>query len=177
VRFGAKAIHGAVLFGLAWFLAAACLQEHAAPLVRGGPGDGRVVAALERSAALAPTADSVGALAAAYLERNQPGLATAVLEHAGPELLNKPVLARLYTRALFHRGRSRQALAVARRASDACAEGPEACAAWLVADTSRQVAFLEQLIEAGVEDPRADPEATAAALRRSQREATLVAMR
>jgi hypothetical protein len=176
VKLGSTAANGAVLFGLAWFVAAACLQEHAEPLVRAAQDDTRAMAALEQQAALEPTAESVGKLASAYLDRNQPGLATAVLEQAGTQLLDEPNVARLYARALFHRGRAREALAVARRASGACTDAPDACAGWLVAATSRQVAFLEQLAQAGIEDPLTDPAATLAAARRSRREATLVAM-
>src|SRR4029077_14903470 len=92
---------------------------------------------LESEAAVAPSAHAVAALAGAYLDRTQPGLATAVLEKAPRELRDRPEVAQLYARALFHRGHAREALAVAREATFACIDGTE-CAPWLVAKTVRQ---------------------------------------
>ena len=45
------------------------------------------------------------------------------------------------------------------------------------AKTTRQVAFLEQVVAAGIDDPQADPLATHAAYERSAHEVRLVAMR
>jgi hypothetical protein len=47
----------------------------------------------------------------------------------------------------------------------------------VVATTTRQVAFLEQVVAAGIEDPQANPSATRAAYERSTHEVRLVAMR
>ncbi len=63
---------------------------------------------------------------------------------------------------------------MAEQASDACAIS---CPAWLIAATSRQVAFLDEVVAAGIEDPLTDPRATRAAYDRSVHEVRLVAMR
>jgi hypothetical protein len=131
---------------------------------------------LESQAAVTPTAGAVAALAGAYLDRNQPGLATAVLEKAPREVRDRPEIAHLYARALFHRGQAREALAVAREASDACAE-TAACAPWLLAKTMRQAAFLEQVVAAGIDDPQKNPDAIRIAYDRSTHAVRLVAMR
>ena len=131
---------------------------------------------LEATAAISPTAPAVARLASAYLERDQPGLATAVIEKAPQEVQRQPEVGQLHARALYGRGKAREALAVARDAYDRC-DGERPCAPWLVAKTSQQVAFLEQVVAAGIEDPQANPEATLAAYERSTREVHLVAMR
>src|SRR5262249_37234606 len=112
----------------------------------------------------------------AYLDRQQPGLATAVIEKAPTEVRERPEVAHLYARALFHRGRAREALAVARDASDTCSDA-SSCPSWLVAKTARQVAFFEQVVAAGIDDPQEDPSATVAAYERSTHAVRLVAMR
>jgi hypothetical protein len=47
----------------------------------------------------------------------------------------------------------------------------------LVAKTARQVAFFEQVVAAGIDDPQEDPSATVAAYERSAHAVRLVAMR
>jgi hypothetical protein len=174
-------VNGLVLGGIAWMAAFGGMEVRAAQVL---PHDGGNLAAvaeldqLEARAARSPDAASVAALASAYLDREQPGLATAVIENAPRAVRERPEVAHLEARALFHRGHAREALAVARDASDACAEsaGP-ACPAWLVAKTARQVAFFEQVVAAGIDDPQASPAATRAAYERSAHEVRLVAMR
>lgn len=134
------------------------------------------LARLEARVAEAPAnVSDVVALVTAYLDRQQPGLASAVLEKAPPEVRAHALVAHLHARTLFRRGRAREALAVARQASDTCEAG--ACPAWLVANTTRQVAYFEQVVAAGIDDPETDPDATRAALRRSTHPVRLVAMR
>jgi hypothetical protein len=82
----------------------------------------------------------------------------------------------MQARALFQRGHAREALAVARGASETCNDA-EACPAWLMAKTARQVAFLEQVVAAGIDDPQQNPAATRAAYERSAHAVRLVAMR
>ncbi len=170
--------NGLVLGGIAWMTTFAGMEVRAAEVVphRAGPA-GAALTELETQAAVAPASTaSVVALSAAYLERDQPGLATAVIEKAPRQVREQPEVAVLYARALFHRGRSREALAVARDAGDVCADSPS-CPTWLVAKTARQVAFFEQVVAAGIDDPLNDPTATRAAYERSAREVRLVAMR
>lgn len=179
--------NGLVLGGIAWMAAFGGMEVRAAQLLpRDGKTSARIgqliessaprLAQLEEQAAVAPSAPSVVALAGAYLDRDQPGLATAVIEKAPREVRARPEVAQLQARALFHRGHVREALAVARDASDTCSESAS-CPAWLVAKTSRQVAFLEQVVAAGIADPQDDPAATRAAYERSAHEVRLIAMR
>jgi predicted Zn-dependent protease len=166
--------NGLVLGGIAWMTTFAGMEVRATEVLPRQAGT--ALDQLETQAALAPaSAPTVVALAAAYLDRDQPGLATAVIEKAPHRVRERPEVAQLYARALFHRGRSREALAVARDASDTCAESP--CPAWLVAKTARQVAFFEQIVAAGIDDPQDNPTATRAAYERSTREVRLVAVR
>lgn len=165
--------NGAVLGAMAWMATFAGLDVRATEVLQHkGPELGQ----LETAAALAP-ADSAktAALATAYLDRDQPGLASAVIEKAPRDVREQPAVAQLYARALFHRGRAREALVVARGASEACADMD--CPAWLLAKTARQVAFFEQVVAAGIEDPQEDPGATRAAYERSAHEVRFVAMR
>src|SRR5262249_12528216 len=112
------------------------------------------LAALEKDAALDPSAPSVVHLAAAYLDRDPPGLASAVIERAPEAVRARPEVAQAYARSLFARGHAREALAVARDARDACAAAEETspadCPAWLMAKTTRQIAFLEEVVSAGI---------------------------
>jgi hypothetical protein len=180
MRVGLLVTNGLVLGAIGWMLAfggsdqrAAQLFPQKAPVDNAAPADFQ---GLEANAALAPSAKTVAALAAAYLDRGQPGLATAVLEKAPREVREQPEVAQLYARALFHRGQVRDALAVARDANEACVDGV-GCAPWLMAKTTRQVAFFEQVVAAGIDDPSTNPDATKAAYDRSAREVRLVAMR
>jgi len=175
MRFGLMVVNGLVLTAVAWVgLMGAGEQRVTAVLApdRGAaPAD---MAALERDAAQAPSVGSTAKLANAYLAREQPGLASAVLDRAPVAVRQSPEIAHLHARTLFHRGHAREALAVAEGASEACAMG---CPAWLVAATSRQVSFLNEVVSAGIEDPLVDPRATRAAYDRSVHEVRLVAMR
>jgi hypothetical protein len=138
------------------------------------------IASLETNASFSPTRENVAALAVAYLERDQPGLASAVIEKAPAEVRRRPEIAHLHARALFLRGRPREALATAKESQDVCVsqQGGEArCPSWLVAKTARQVAFFTEVVAAGIEDPLANPAGTRAAYERSAREVRLVAMR
>jgi hypothetical protein len=180
MRFGMLLANGLVLGTIGWMASLGGTEQRAAELfpkhtqaVESAPADFQ---GLEARAALAPSAGSVAALAGAYLDRGQPGLATAVIEKSPREMQLRPEVAVLHARALFHRGQVRDALAVARDASDSCSDGTT-CAPWLVAKTTRQVAFFEQAVAAGIEDPSANPEATLAAYDRSSHEVRLVAMR
>jgi hypothetical protein len=169
--------NGLVLGGIAWMASFAGMEVRATEVLPHRSAGGAALAQLEARAALSPASSApVAALAAAYLDRDQPGLATAVIEKAPCKVRDEPQVAHLYARALFHRGRSREALAVARDASETCEDSPS-CPAWLVAKTTRNLAFLEQVVAAGIDDPLDDPGATRAAYERSSHEVRLVAMR
>jgi hypothetical protein len=169
--------NGLVLGGMAWMMSFAGMEVRAAQILPRQPAGGDQLDQLETRAALTPASTpTIAALATAYLDRDQPGLATAVIEKAPRQVREKPEVAHLYARALFHRGHAREALAVARDASDACGDSPS-CPTWLLAKTARQVAFFEQVVAAGVDDPQDDPTAIAAAYERSHHAVRLVAMR
>lgn len=139
------------------------------------------LAALEADAALKPGVASTTKLATAYLERDQPGLASAVIEKATPAVRTSPEVGHLYARALLHRGKVPQALAVAREVEASCdpaaTAGAQRCPAWLVARSARQLAFLEEMSAAGIEDPGQNPDGARAAFDRSSRQVRFVAMR
>jgi hypothetical protein len=171
--------NGLVLGGIAWMASFGGLEVRAAEVLPHAHSTVAAVAALdqlEAHAATTPDAASISALAGAYLDRDQPGLATAVIERAPRAVRARPEVAMQEARALFHRGMPREALAVARSASDACGDF-QSCPAWVTAKTAQQVAFLEQVVAAGIEDPYAAPAATRAAYERSLHEVRMVAMR
>lgn len=136
------------------------------------------VSPLEAAVARDGSPLAVRQLATAYLDRNEPGLATAVLEGAPAETRRDPGVAYAEVRALYARGRASEALAVLRSVERACRVGADGgtCPAWLAAKVSRQASFLEALRDAGVEDPAAQPELARAALERSRRQGRVVAI-
>ncbi len=181
MRVGMLVANGLVLGAIGWMASLGGIEHRAAELfpkrtqaaADAAPADFQ---GLEARAALSPSSGTVVALAAAYLDRGQPGLASAVIDGAPRDLQQRPEIAQLRARALFHRGHVRNALAVARDARDSCVDGAT-CAPWLVAKTTRQVAFFEQVVAAGIEDPSTNPDATLAAYDRSSHSVRLVAMR
>ncbi|WP_437334527.1 hypothetical protein [Sorangium sp. So ce394] len=175
MRFGLFVANGLVLAGVAWTVGLGpSVQASQLLPARATAGLGEL-AELEARYAEGRTRESVTALAAAYLDRDQPGLASSALEAAPREVRELPEAAHLSARALLRRGRVRDALAAAEQASAACAAG--VCPAWLAAKSERQRAFLEQLAAAGVDDPQLDATAARAAYERSASEVRLVAMR
>jgi len=132
--------------------------------------------ALEAEVAASPELDGVSRLAAAYLDRNQPGLAIAAIERAPAAAQDAPALSLLRSRALFGMAQPVEALAVLDAGRERCRVG-EQCPDWLVARLHRNHAFVEAVVAAGIEDPARDPEATMQAYRSSTREVRLVAMR
>lgn len=179
MRVGLLVANGLVLGGIAWMAAFGGMEVRATEVLPHGSYASVAAVAeldqLEARAGLSPDVATVAALAGAYLDRDQPGLATAVIEKAPLVMRERPEVAQAYARALFHRGRAREALAVASDASDRCAES--LCPAWVVVKTARQVAFFEQVVAAGIDDPQAHPAATRAAYERSTHEVRLIAMR
>lgn len=149
-------------------------EQGAAPVVPLAQADG--LAELESLAATQATPRELSALALAYLERGQPGLATASIEHAPAATQAEPMVATVYASALLRRGLPSDALRVARGAQDTCSDDLS-CPAWMRAKTRRQVAFLDEVVRAGVVDPEREPAAMMAAYERSAREVGLVAMR
>ena len=162
MRIGVLFANGLVLGTIGWLASVGGTEERASALVPkhalATDTATREFQGLETTAALTPTAGAVAALAGAYLDRGQPGLATAVIDKAPRSVQLRPEIAQLQARALFHRGHIRDALAMARGASEACSDDGS-CAPWIVAKTTRQVAFFEQMVAAGIEDAEANPDA------------------
>lgn len=178
MRLGLVIANGCVLAGIAWMAAFGPNLRATELLPKPRLGD---VPELEARAAHAPTARNVAALASAYLEREQPGLAAAVIEKAPREVRAQPEVAHQEARALLRRGQVRDALAAAERAQAACAaadaDGGEACPGWLAARTTRQAVFLREVVAAGIEDLAADPAGARRAYERSASQLRVVALR
>lgn len=136
------------------------------------------VAVLEAQAAGAPQDPArVTALAQAYLDARQPGMALGVIERAPEAVRAEPTVDHLYARALLDQGRSADALAAERRVLARCADpAPEApvCSSWLVASATRRADILDQLVQLGVEDANAHPEASSLAYHNATRQVSLV---
>jgi hypothetical protein len=167
-----------VLVGIAWL----ALVGPATPSKSLLPGTKTAataanLSALEDRAALSPTVESITALASSYVDHGQPGLACAVIERADRKIQSDLAVADIHARALFHRGQPRQALAVVEDALTACENDETRCRQWQASKARGQVAFLHEVVVAGIEDPMADPSALRAAYERSTRTVGLVAMR
>ena len=122
------------------------------------------VRALETSVAEAP-GDSVlvRKLAQAYLDAAAPGLAVAAIERAPLGVRVDPRVDHVYARALLDQGRAEGALAAERRVLATCTMADSICNTWLTASAMRRAEILEQLVQLGVEDAQAEPEAIAVA--------------
>jgi hypothetical protein len=172
-----------VLAGITWMVAVGFEKKASKliPSLKAVPGvELADIASLEERASFSPSTSTITALVTAYLDREQPGLASAVIERAPAEVRREPMVAQLHARALFQRGRAREALAVAKEAHEACVSsstGERLCPSWLVAKTTRQLAFFDEVVAAGIEDPYESPGATKAAYEKSAREVRLVAVR
>lgn len=135
------------------------------------------LASLEERAALSPSVETVAGLASAYVDHGQPGLACAVIERSDRSIQSDLAVADIHARALFHRGQPREALAVVENALASCENGEKSCRNWQATKARGQVAFLHEVVVAGIEDPMTDPSALRAAYERSTKKVGLVAMR
>jgi len=133
--------------------------------------------ALEARASLSPNVETITALASAYVDQGQSGLACAVVLRAPRDIQLDPRVADIHARALFHRGSARRALAVVEEAESACEAEASRCRPWQAAKVRQKAAFLKEVVAAGVEDPMTDPAAVRAAYERSNQKMGLVAMR
>jgi hypothetical protein len=150
-------------------------REH--PLL-GGPMVEVVRDREARAAARPGDPEADRALAQAYIDVEQPGLAVALLrDRAAAETDAHGVTTRhLYARALLDEGRGEDALRVEEAVVRACsplAEGrepPAGCDATLLASAMRRVDILRELAAMGVSDVRAHPEASLVAYQKATRE-------
>lgn len=132
------------------------------------------VSALEsRLAATPKDPAALRELAQGYLDIRQPGMAIGTIERASSELRAEPTVDHLYARALLEQGRSADALAAEKRVLARCADPEVDCSTWLIASATRRSEILEQLVQLGVEDAQAQPEASSLAYHNATRQVSL----
>jgi hypothetical protein len=139
------------------------------------PSNGDQVALLEQGVAASPDdAAKLRELAQAYLDARQPGMALAVVERSPAIVRTEPTVEHIYARALLDQGRSADALAAEKRVLTRCAD-PTApsCPTHLIASATRRADILEQLVQLGVEDANAHPEASSLAYVNATRQVSL----
>jgi hypothetical protein len=170
-----QVLNGLVLVAAAGlFAASGSLHEHAVLTPLGdatGAGRAAEIRALEAQVAAAPGDDcSVRALAQAYLDAQAPGMALAVLSRAPLDVRTLAKVEHLQARALIDEGRAGDALAVEHEVLKTCTIADGVCDSWLVASARRRADILEELAAVGVEDARAEPEASAVAYHNATRD-------
>jgi hypothetical protein len=149
------------------------------PLLTGDAPE--VIRAREASAAAHPDdPEAIRALGQAYLDAQQPGLALSLFNAAAPAVMADPRTEHLHARALLDQGRNVEALAIETKVVGACtpfAEGfprGPGCDAVLLASALRRSDILKELVTLGVEDTRANPEASLVAYQNATREARVM---
>jgi hypothetical protein len=182
---GLRAFGIAVAAALALLWATSGTQRERALLSEGpGPAVDRVRACEASAAAHPDDPEAAGALAQAYLDALQPGLALGVLEALPAALRDNPRTAHLYARALLDQGRNDAALAVEANVVASCmtvadrastAASGQGCDALLLASAVRRASILKELVALGVEDTRAQPEESFVAYQNATREARVTA--
>lgn len=130
------------------------------------------VAAAEARVAAAPDdAAALAALAERYVAEGAPGLALAAIAGATPAARADEAVLTASARAWLAEGQSAEALAASRRAVAACeAHG---CAAWRAARAETVASYCEALVDAGIDDPVANPDSARRAWSRAAREIRL----
>jgi hypothetical protein len=139
------------------------------------------VRVLEASAVARPgDPEANRALAQAYLDARQPGLAIVLVESSAPPVRGDVRVQHVYARALVDAGRNDEALTVEKGVLSACepvVEGGHAapgCDTVLLASAMRRTEILGELVALGVEDAQAHPEASLVAYQNATREARVV---
>lgn len=143
----------------------------ARPIVAGQHLDAGV-AELEAKVGADPTnAVALHALVEAYLEHKAPGLAQAALDRAPAELRHSPAIADQRVRTLTLLGHPQLAFAAQNAVLAACSR--RTCGAELVGRGEHRLAWLRQLIEMDVADPRMEPNRALLAYRLASRQVQL----
>jgi hypothetical protein len=143
------------------------------PMVSQAKAD--TVRALENEVATHPTdVTGVLALGQAYLDGQSPGLALGVLEAAPAEVRADVRVDHLYARVLVAEGRNQEALVVEKRVLAKCTV--DTCDAFLIASATRRADILQELVNLGVEDSQAQPEASQLAYYNATRSARVAIM-
>jgi hypothetical protein len=174
-----RLLNGLVLMaaGALWMASGTARERAVLCPAETGAGDASARAAmvgLEADVAASPNDDAkLRTLVQAYLDANAPGLALAVMERAPDGVRGRSKVQHLYARALLEEGHAQDALAVERTVLRTCMTTDGICDAWLIASARRRADILEELVGLGVEDARAEPEASAVAYHNATREARL----
>ncbi len=139
------------------------------------------VRALETQVVANPSdPDATRALAQAYLDAHEPGLAVVLYQSANAVVRADVRVQHVYARALIDEGRNDEALRVERGVMTACrpvtegAKAPAGCDAVLFASAVRRTEILEELLAHGVQDAQAQPEESLAAYQNATREARVM---
>jgi len=133
------------------------------------------VRVLENEVAAHPTdVKGVLRLAQAYVDAQSPGLAVGVIESSPADVRADTKVDHLYARALVAQGRNQDALVAERRVLAKCTL--ETCDAYLIASAQRRADILQQLVNLGVEDSQAQPEASAIAYQNATRSARVAVL-
>ncbi len=172
---GVKGWNVAVLVAISavWFCGATQREK---PVVGDSTHTGRIGELETKTAAHPNDPAALRDLGQAYLDSRQPGMAIGVIERAAASVRSEPTVEHLYARALLDQGRSADALAAEKRVLARCAdpavEAP-ACSSFLIASATRRTEILEQLVQLGVEDATAQPEASSVAYHNATRQVSL----
>lgn len=153
--------------------------QHERPLLGGAAQEH--LRAVEVDAARHPDDPrAILALAEAYLDAQQPGLAVSLVEGASPASRADVHVRHAYARALVDQGRNDLALAVEEGVVASCrpladsSAAPGGCGPVLLALALRRTAILSELIALGVEDSGRSPEESLVAYRNATREARVM---
>lgn len=172
---GVKGWNVAVLvaIGAIWFCGTTQREK---PVVSDSSHTGPV-ARLEKKAAATPSDPAaLRELAQAYLDIRQPGMAIGAIERAPLSIRAEPTVEHLYARALLDQGRSADALVAEKHVLATCADPSvevPACSTWLIASATRRADIIEQLVQLGIEDANAQPEASSLAYHNATRQVSL----
>jgi hypothetical protein len=119
------------------------------------------------------------ALAQAYLNASQPGLAVVLVGRAPARVRDNVRVEHVYARALIEEGRNSEAFRAERRVIERCGVltegyvGPPGCDTALLISAVRRSDILRELLSLGVEDAQSRPEATVVAYQNATREARI----
>lgn len=159
-----------VAIGAIWFCGTTQREK---PVVGNASHTGPVATLENKVAANPQDPKATRELAQAYLDIRQPGMAIGTIERAIPSVRQEPTVEHLYARALLEQGRSQDALAAERRVLAQCAVSEMTCSTWLIASATRRAEIIEQLVQLGVEDANAQPEASSLAYHNATRQVSL----
>ena len=167
---GVRGWNGVVLAAaLGLWLASGTQREK--PVLADAPSD--TIRQLEADVSAHPTEEKpLRDLAQAYLDAASPGLAMSVIERAPAAVRRQAVVDHIYARALLNQGRAVDALAAERRVLEVC-NLSDGCDTSLLASATRRADILTQLVQLGIEDAQAHPEASLIAYHNATREARL----